>query len=278
MPSARVQRILLALMILVACGLAVASSGQTAPGDAKQPPEWRKPLDPEALRSMSKEERRAAVLKRRAEWDAAARARGIEQGPAGYKPLAEPIALPKRATRVPGTSIQYDSGVVTGFITLADSSRAAINRFDSALNASGTDIEPVQASGSLTMITFHLLRTSFNLAAWSLYSNAMGTTANFLTDVTVAVDTGLNTINVGDFGTTNNTYMGSSFLAGVFQLNTMYTRLGVDTNSTAGQGFHAYSINDVVGTLLNPLGDNNFVFRVGGNVAAPVELMSFEIE
>ena len=278
MPSLRAHRILLALVIVVTSGLALTLSGQTDPSETQQPGEWRKRLDRDALRAMSKEERRAAVLAHRAEQEAMARELGIEQEPAGYKRLPEPIPVAKRQTRVPGTSIQYDSGVVTGFITLADSGRSAVNRFDNALNANGTAISPVQASGSLTMITFNMLQTFVNSAYWSLYSDIMGTTANFLTDVGVPVNTGLNTINIGDFGTTQSTYMGSSFLAGVFQFNTMYTRVAVDSNSTAGQGFHAYSINDVVGTLLNSLGSNNFVVRVSGNVASPVELMNFEIE
>ena len=278
MPSLRAHRILLALVIVVTSGLALTLSGQTDPSETQQPGEWRKRLDRDALRAMSKEERRAAVLAHRAEQEAMARELGIEQEPAGYKRLPEPIPVAKRQTRVPGTSIQYDSGVVTGFITLADLGRSAVNRFDNALNANGTAISPVQASGSLTMITFNMLQTFLNSAYWSLYSDIMGTTANFLTDVGVPVNTGLNTINIGDFGTTQSTYMGSSFLAGVFQFNTMYTRVAVDSNSTAGQGFHAYSINDVVGTLLNSLGSNNFVVRVSGNVASPVELMNFEIE
>ncbi len=284
MPSAHARRTLIILFIVLISGLTLTLKGETDPSETQQPNpsqkklDWRKKLDREALKAMSPEDRRATVLAHRAEWAAAAREAGFEQGPAGYKSLPEPKPVARRQALVPGTTIRYDSGTATGFITLADSGRSALNRFDSALNATGTAVEPVKASGSLTMITFSLFRTSGNVAYWSLYSDAMGTTANFLTDVSVPVNTGLNTINVGDFGTVNNTYMGRSFLAGVFQLNTAFTRLAVDSNSTLGQGFHAVSINDIVGTQLNSLGSFNFIFRVSGNVAVPVELMKFEIE
>ena len=284
MKTVRAHLILLALAIVVTSGLALTLSGQTETADTEAVSGLLERPDREALRGMSREERRAEMRAYRAKRLAAAREAGIEEGPSGYRPLAEPRTLADRGVRVPGTSIQYDSGAVTGFVTLADLDRVALNRFDNALNANGTMISPVQASGSVTMITFHMLRTLGSSVTWSLYSGVMGTSAMQVTSRVVPAGTGLNTINVGDFGTSVNSYMGSSFLVGILQFQVMFTRVGADSNSAAGQGFHAYSINEPqtvnpnTGMGLNSLGSTNFVVRASGNVASPVELMNFEIE
>ena len=229
------------------------------------------------LRQLTREERRAFR-----EWGRPAEQPNQGDG-ARYQALAEPRPVQQEPSSedgiwgVAGTSIQYDSGVVTGFVTLADSSRAAVNRFDIALNGAGTATAPIEQSGTITGLTFHMIRTS-STVYWSLYDNVMGTTARFLTDASISVAPGLNTHTVDTSVTANNRYEGGTFLAGIFQFNTAFTRVGADTNSTNGLGFHAASINDVVGTQFNTLGNVNFVVRVRGNIVTPIELMSFEIE
>ena len=97
------------------------------------------------------------------------------------------------------------------------------------------------------------------------------------------IATGLNTLNVASPGTVN-TYQNGTFFAGIWQFDPTMTGLGVDTGTTGGQGFHGVSFNDgAMGTGITTIttgggGGLNAVFRVSGNVATPVELMSFEIE
>ncbi len=232
-----------------------------------------------ALRQLPREERRTFR-----EWGRST-VQPSQRSGATYQPLPQAQALDESPANedagiwgVAGTSIQYDSGVVTGFVTLAASSRSAVNRFDIALNTANTATVPIEQSGTITGLTFHLIRTSVNIAYWSLYDNVMGTTARFLTDAQISVATGLNTHTVDTMVTANNRYQGGSFLAGIFQFNTMYTRVGADTNSN-GLGFHGASINDAsTPTGFNTLGNVNFVVRVRGNIVTPIELMNFEIE
>lgn len=243
---------------------------------------WREGLATKSPLEMNKEELRAykdAVEKRAAELGF------VQQGPK-YTPLtqAEKAALAPIPKRIPGTTIQYDSGVVTGFHTAIASGRALVNRFDTAIGDSGTMCcFPVENSGTITMITFHMLRTSSNNVTFSLYSNIMGTTAKNVTSKIIPAAVGLNTHTLGTM--TMGQYANGPFLAGLFQFNTMFTRIGVDTNTNGGQGHHLASINDNTtmgargtGVDLRDVGGLNLVFRIGGNVATPVELMNFEIE
>ena len=221
----------------------------------------------------------------RAEREAAARRAGIDQDEPGYHPLPEPraVAVPDGPiAKVAGTTIQYDSGVVTGFFTAVASSRSLVNRYENALNGAGTAIVPVENTGSITMISFEMLRATSPIGYWSLYSDVMGTQAVQITSAMINYAVGLNTHTI-DTMVTNNTYMNGSFLAGIFQFNTMFTRVGVDTNSNAGQGFHLFTLNDPAtalpntGTGLMSAGNRNLVFRPTGNVVTPVELMDFSI-
>ena len=184
--------------------------------------------------------------------------------------------------RVPGSVITYDTGTLHG--TAGVASQMLGNRFDSALNPAGTMCcFPVEASGSITMVTFDMVNTFFSSAVFSLYSNIMGTTAVRLTSTGNAVMTGLNTLSFGS-GTMANAYMNGAFLAGIFQFMPASTGLGVDTGSTGGQGFHAISLNDgTIGTALTTVTTGggaglNAIFRVRGSVATPVELINFTIE
>ncbi len=239
--------------------------------------------DPEILKAMSREERRAARQAYKAARLAALEAAG---GPArlGWQPLETPIQLPKATARNPGSNITYDTGVVSG--TFNRPGQTVGNRFDSALHTNGVDCcFPVESSGSITRITFHMVNTFSNSAVWTLYSNIMGNSAVLVTDASRMVTPGLNTLSVMS-PTTVNAYMGGSFLAGIWHLTAMSTAVGIDDASTGSQGFHAIVIDDTTGgmginmaPILTAMGaGRNVIFRVSGNVATPVELMHFEIE
>ncbi len=183
----------------------------------------------------------------------------------------------KGAHRVPGTSIQYDSGNVTG--TSGVASQMVGNRFDSALNPPGTMCcFPVESTGTITMATFNMVNTQFNSAVYSLYTNIMGTTAQQVTSMGMpGIMTGLNTLTFGTM--TMGNYANGAFLAGIWQFNIGNTALGVDTGTTGGQGFHGISLNDgAMASMLTDLMSLNAVFRVQGNVATPVELINFTVE
>ena len=201
------------------------------------------------------------------------------QDPAKLDQLSTTSTKPQtKSSRIPGTSVQYDSGNVTG--TAGVASQLLGNRFDTALNPAGTMCcFPVEASGSITMATFNMVNTFFGSAVFSLYSNISGTTAMQVTSMAFnPVMIGLNTITIGT-GATMNNYANGSFIAGIWQFDPTMTGLGVDTGTTGGQGFHAVSMNDgSVGTMITDLASLNAVFRVQGNVATPVELMDFTIE
>ena len=244
--------------------------------------EWRQTYKGKKPTEMTKEERQAykKALEDRA------RELGLTQSEPGYKPLPMAVTAADRTMprKVAGTTIQYDSGMVTGFHTAIASSRALVNRYNSALNPAGTMCcFPVENSGSVTMVSFNMIRTSGMSAIVSIYSNIMGTTANKVTSVGVPAAVGLNTYTFGTM--TDGQYANGTFLAGIFQFNTMFTRVGVDSNSLSGQGFHAFTLNDSTvmgggntGTALNAVPGLNIVFRISGNLATPVELMNFEIE
>ncbi|MFK8011136.1 MAG: hypothetical protein AB8B80_03780 [Marinicellaceae bacterium] len=182
------------------------------------------------------------------------------------------------SNRLPGTSVQYDSGTVTG--TAGITSQLLGNRFDSALNPAGTMCcFPVEGSGSITMATFNMVNTFFSSAVFSIYSNISGTMAAQVTSMALpGRNTGLNTVTIGLNATFNN-YSNGSFIAGIWQFDPTMTALGVDSGTTGGQGFHAVSMNDgAAGSMITDLSSLNAVFRVQGNVATPVELMDFTIE
>ncbi|MEM9552790.1 MAG: hypothetical protein AAGC60_00905 [Acidobacteriota bacterium] len=251
-------------------------TGQDAPAAVER-------LDAEALRAMSKEDRRAAIqAHRQARLDAARRA-GVDQGPAGYRPLDEPRAIgePNRPRpKVAGTSIQYDSGTVTGTYTATSLSRMVGNRFDTAAGA------PVENSGTITMVTFEMVRNDFYTGVFfTLLSDLVGATARRVTEVLVTgVGAGLHTYTLNST-MTDNQYSNGTFLAGIFQFQVNSTAVGVDTGTTLGQGFHGIEINDntamgggAFGTDFQTIGNRNVVFRVRGNVVTPVELMHFEVK
>ncbi len=243
----------------------------------------RPDLDRETLRQMSRAERRAAMQAyKQSRADEAAKAGISVTSDRNLVRLDPPRKSFEGPSRAPGTNITYDSGTVFG--TTGIGSQMLGNRFDMALNPPGTACcFPVESSGSITMITFDMVNTSGSMAIFSIYSNIMGTSAVQVTSISRTVMTGLNTLSVMS-PTTANAYMNGSFLAGIWQFDASSTGLAVDTGSVGGQGFHAISLNDgKTGTMLATVTTGggmglNAIFRVSGNVATPVELMSFSIE
>ncbi|MEM7052885.1 MAG: hypothetical protein AAF604_24700 [Acidobacteriota bacterium] len=203
--------------------------------------------------------------------------------PANDRPSENPpVSSPGPAPPVAGTSIQYDTGTSTGFLTAITSGRFVGNRFDVGLNGAGTATVPVEQTGTITMVTFEMRRTYQSTVTWSLYSDIMGTSAVQVQSVIIPVAVGLNTHTV-DPMVTPNVYQNGSFLAGIWQFNTAFTRIASD-NVDAGLGFHAVTINEPqtaapnTGMGLTSLGPRNAVFRVTGNIVTPIELMNFDIE
>ncbi len=279
----------------VVCGLAVialiAFAGiLVADGDQAERYAGREhiKIDHEAMKSMTREEKRAYMQAYKKAREDEARRAGVVPGSGGFVRLETPRIVDKTMRpKVAGTNITYDTGTVAGTAGMA--SQMLGNRFDSALNPPGTMCcFPVETTGSITMITFDMVNTFFSSAVWSLYSDVMGTTAMRVTSMGRGVMTGLQTLSVMS-PTTANAYMNGTFLAGIFQFMPASTGLAVDTGTnmgaaTVGQGFHAININDgTTGTALTNVttgggGGLNAIFRVSGNVSTPVELMAFEIE
>ncbi len=230
----------------------------------------------------TREERRAAkaaLEQVRKEWDLAG---APEDSPADEAGVPGKPSRATVATKVAGTSIQYDTGTVFGISGIA--SQMVGNRFDSALNTLGTMCcVAVETTGSITMITFDMVNTFFGSVVFSIYSNIVGTMADQVTSMArPGIMTGLNTLSVMS-PTSMNAYMNGTFLAGIWQFDPTMTGLGVDTGTTGGQGFHGISLNDAaVGTMLTTITTGgmglNAVFRVSGDVVTPVELMSFSLE
>lgn len=233
--------------------------------------------DPEVLKRMTRDERRAAMQEWKATVEAEAARLGIEKSGGGYQPLETPRAVEGRAPlKVLGT-IQYDSGNVTGIAGIA--SQMVGNRFDSAATTGGVCCAAVPSSGSVTMITFDMVNTFFGSVVFSIYSNIVGTMAAQVTSMArPGIMTGLNTLGVMS-PTTANAYMNGAFLAGIWQFDPTMTGLGVDTGTTAGQGHKGISLNDgAAGSMLTTLTGINAVFRVSGDLLTPIELVDFEIE
>lgn len=281
--------ILIATAVLTVCCGSLSAQEQTLEESLRRQLE----TDRAKIYAMSAEERQQYVSQyfqspdrevRRAFKKALEQVRGewnipqVDDGPA---PEVQRADRAEAAAKVAGSSIQYDTGTVFGSAGVA--SQMLGNRFDNALNTAGTAISPVEATGSITMITFEMINTFFGSVVWSLYSNVMGTSAMQITSMArPGIMTGLNTLSVMA-SSTDNAYMNGTFLAGIWQFDPTMTALAVDTGSTGGQGFHGISLNDgATGTMLNTVTAGgmgvNAIFRVQGNVATPVELLEFTID
>ena len=276
------KRLAQALTLVFAIALTGTGTAQENPDKYKGREHIK--IDHEAMKSMTREERRAAMQAyKQAREDEARRAGVVPSKEGGLSRLETPrkVETPVRNKFAAG-NITYDTGTVSGTAGLA--SQMLGNRFDSALNPPGTMCcFPVASSGSITMITFDMVNTFFNSAVWSLYSNVSGATAMQVTSMGRGVTMGLNTLSVMST-TTSNAYMNGAYLAGIFQFMPASTGLAVDTGTTGAQGFHAININDgTTGTALTTVttgggGGLNAFFRITTpNGLTPVELMNFEI-
>ena len=282
---------LVAALIVFAVGMAPGLIGQTNPEGSGGP-------DFEALRAMDREDRFEAVRamdrgdriaflnsldrEERKAYQVFRRSEAAKTQAPGYQALPESRQVAERLAKVAGTSIQYDSGTVTGTFTAADLGRFVGNQYASAFNAAGTAVVPVEQTGTITMLTFDMVRTFMSTVTWSLYSGIMGTSARQVDSVIIPVATGLNTFTVDPMNSVN-VYQNGAFLAGIWQFNVMSTAIGVDTNS-AGLGLNLATINDPqttapnTGMGLRDVGGQNAVFRISGNLVTPVELIDFKIE
>lgn len=223
--------------------------------------EW----DEEAVKSMSRAERLAYQKEYKAALEAAALKAGLE--PKAHQPSGRTATT---QTLVPGTSITYHSGTLSPATT---TSVCVGNRFDTALTVMG-GIGPVEMSGSITMVTADLAAASGNVFV-SVYDQLAGTTANQITSMATPMVTGFNSITLP----TALNYVGTSFLAGVWNFTGGGDTINVATGTVSGQGFHGMSINDGnPGNGFNAFTMTNGAFGVAGNVATPVELMSFSID
>ena len=257
----RTTSILAAVAIMTTAGMASAQ-------DNRFGVEW----DSAAVANMSREDRLAYQRQYKAALEQAAREAGAI--PRLNKAKSEGRVV-EAASRVPGTSITYHSGVLS---PATNSSVSVGNRFDTALTTMG-GLGPVEMSGSITMVTFDAAAVGGTAVFFSLFDQVSGTMANLVSSLTVPATTGANTVT---FATPLN-YVGSSFLAGVWNFTLGTDVVNVATGTVGGQGFHGMSINDLAGTGFNSaltsggMGVNGAV-GVGGNVATPVELMSFSID
>ncbi|MEM6796458.1 MAG: hypothetical protein AAF725_20975 [Acidobacteriota bacterium] len=224
--------------------------------------EW----DAQAVSQMSREDRLAYQRQYKAAVEEAARQAGTLQ-PRNRQPtgrMAEP-------TLVPGTSITYHSGALS---PSASSSVSVGNRFNTAITTMG-GMGPVEMSGSITMFTADMAGVGGTGAFFSLYDQLNGTTANQITSMTVPLVTGMNTATLA----TPLNYVGSSFLAGIWNFTAASDTVNVATGTVMGQGFHGMEINDGgTGTGFVAYTMTNGTVGVSGDVATPVELLSFQID
>ncbi len=249
------------LLLGLACCTAIA--GLVLAEDA----EW----DAEAAKSMPRAERLAAQQAFKAKMMDEARERGWVPG------KRQPFAgIGRQAPLLNKSfgSITYDSGTLG---TCCLGGNCIGNRFDSALNPAATNIAPVEMSGSITGAQFFMADIGGTAAFISVFDQLAGATANPVTSFLVGgMAAGTNTLTLG----TAIPYVGSSFLAGVWQngTGTGADRLAVATGTVGGQGYHGMSINDVAGTAYVSLSTLNATFRPSGDVLTPVELLNFDIE
>jgi len=202
--------------------------------------------------------------------------------------LDHPVKLKETKARATGT-IQYDNGSFTSYGTTAGNSYG--NHFNIAMNTAGTATTPVQASGSVTHVTFGVQgvdgATTWGPMYITLYDqlNTTAATANYVTSGGFSWGGGPHTgpaILNGAIGPWN--YAGSTFLLGMYDYNTNATTptniaplLGTGTTHSLGNHGFSMAYHSSGGTAYTTL-DANAVMRATGNVIVPVELMDFNIE
>lgn len=228
------------------------------------------PWDAEAVAAMSNAERLAYQKEYKAALEAAAAEAGIVPGQRRARQPSGRVATPP-SSLVPMSMISYHSGTLS---PSTGSSVAVGNRFDTALTTMGA-LGPVEMSGSITMFTADMAAVGGGAAFVSVYDQLSGTMANQVTSMSTPMVTGLNNITLP----TALNYVGTSFLAGVWNFTAGTDTINVATGTVSGQGFHGMSINDGnPGNSFNAFTMTNGTVAVQGNVATPVELMSFSID
>jgi hypothetical protein len=251
--------------MLLLLGLVIVAGMMSAEEKNRFGVEW----DAAAVEGMSKTERMAYQKQYKAAMEEAARKAGVVPSQAPARKSSGRTA--PKSTLVPGTAISYHSGTLS---PAPGSSVSVGNRFNTALTGMG-GLGPAEMSGSITMMTIDMDRVGASAAFISVYDQLAGTTANQVTSMSTPMVTGLNTITLP----TAINYVGSSFLAGVWNFSSADDLINVATGTVGGQGFHGMSINDAnPGTAFNAFASTNGAFAVQGDVATPVELMSFSID
>ena len=254
------------LIRLVGLVCLIGASGLSMAEENRFGVEW----DAAAVQAMSREERLAYQQQYKLALEEAARRAGaIPAEPKSRRSTGQT----QQAVDNPGTSITYHSGAL---FSATQNGVAVGNQFDSALTqipGMGTMIGPVTMSGSVTMVTVDMAAVGGGMAFVSLFDQLSGTSANLLLASNVPMVAGVNVITLAP----PVSYVGSSFLAGVWNWTTGTNTLNLATGSVGLQGFHGMSINDIPPTGFMTLGATNAAVSVGGDVVVPVELMSFEI-
>ncbi len=223
----------------------------------------RAEMDLAAIKAMSKADRQAykATLE-------AAISQSNWNGK--FNPVGRESAAPPKGIG----AIIYDSGALGA---AGQSSYSVGNQFDSAINPlGGGGVEPIEVSGSITMVTFDMLSVSGSAAFLSFFDQLAGTTANGISSFNTSAATGFNQKTVGV------PYVGGTVLAGVWQIGDVTAITGdipaVATGTVGWQGYHAMEIDDISGIDFKTLGNLNAVFRIQGDVLTPVELLNFDVE
>ncbi len=222
--------------------------------------------DADAVKAMSKAERQAF----KAQMEAAIRGNGVPAKGRAFAPAGREAGPPPKALG----SITYHSGALG---SCCNDSYTVGNQFDTALNTAGTNVEPIEMSGSITMATFDMISVGGTGAFISIYDQLVGGTANGVTSISTAgVVPGLNTKTIGPVA-----YVGDTFLAGIWQIGTSPPTgdiPAVATGTVGGQGYHGMQINDIVATDFGTIGSLNAAFTATGDVLTPVELLNFDVE
>jgi len=196
----------------------------------------------------------------------AAHPEAMNNSGAPVRSLGETVQAPKaKSTRAMGT-ITYDDGTYNSAPGVT--SYCYGNQFNTW---SGN---PVMANGVVTALDFFMVQASGNVYL-SVYGPVSGTTAPQLTSVSVPLTAGPGQWNHHTFASPLS-YVGSSFLAGVWYIAGEY--VGLNTGTVAGQGHHGMWINDGnPGSGFATLSGVNGMVRASGDVL-PVELMNFTIQ
>ncbi len=188
----------------------------------------------------------------------------LERARANRRALPVGSKAPQKVTLF-GT-ITYDDGVAN--VAPTTTSRCWGNRFDTGGGF------PVQASGSITKVSVYMVSISGNafITIADQLNTGAGTAMN-IDSSSYPMTVGWNVVSF----TTPFSYVGSSFLAGIWYFGGDVPGLG--TGTTGGQGHHGMDINDSAGTLTgyNPSTTFNALFRPMGDLLTPVELRNFEV-